>query len=293
MKSVSLRGPFAYYERKAAEDDRRIADLETEVRQRLAENSQLNQQLSQQVAENKRLQDTSKAQGEAQEKAQAIIDNLQAELVRSRQDHREELGRLTEQVSSLTHELERLTADSAVLRAELAKSVHQKQVTNTKLDQIRKKLGMSESEAKAFVQELDEARASSKAAREENRALVADNTSLKSQVESRSQHCMTLIGENKRLLEQVSELRSQLQKNQGELWMAKTEQHTAAAREVSSAKSFAQPMVVRETGTKAGGSQNRPPWTDTSKPTRGTLTVENDHVKSAVVRQALALRQPK
>lgn len=73
MKSVSLRGPFAYYERKAAEDDRRIADLETEVRQRLAENSQLNQQLSQQVAENKRLQDTSKAQGEAQEKAQAII----------------------------------------------------------------------------------------------------------------------------------------------------------------------------------------------------------------------------
>lgn len=54
---------------------------------------------------------------------------------------------------------------------------------------------------------------------------------------------------------QVSELRSQLQKNQGELWMAKTEQHTAAAREVSSAKSFAQPMVVRETGTKAGGSQ--------------------------------------
>mgnify|MGYP001807463918 CR=1 FL=1 len=140
-------------------------------------------------------------------------DNLQAELVRSRQDHREELGRLTEQVSSLTHELERLTADSAVLRAELAKSVHQKQVvsaeveahctswlgeaggdaeagggclsvacclwqrphgvtattrlvrarclctvllytsqTNTKLDQIRKKLGMSESEAKAFVQ---------------------------------------------------------------------------------------------------------------------------------------------
>ncbi|KAG2443351.1 hypothetical protein HXX76_001713 [Chlamydomonas incerta] len=128
---------------------------------------------------------------------------------------------------------------------------------------------------------------------EENRVLATDNASLKSQVESRSQHCMTLIGENKRLLEQVAELRSQLQKNQGELWMAKTEQQAAAAREVSSAKSLAQPMVVRETGAKAGGSQNRPPWIDMNKPTRGTLTVENENVKSNVVRQALALRQSK
>ncbi|KAG2443336.1 hypothetical protein HYH02_009401 [Chlamydomonas schloesseri] len=237
------------------------------------------------------MEEKARLEEEAKEKAQAIIDNLQAELVRTRQDHREEVGRLTEQVSSLTQELERLTADSAVLRAELAKSVHQKQVTNTKLDQIRKKLGMSESEAKAFVQELDEARASSKAMREENKVLAADNSSLKSQVESRSQHCMTLIGENKRLLEQVAELRSQLQKNQGELWMAKTEQQAAAARDGS--KSLAQPMVVREVGAKPGGSQNRPPWTDVNKPVRGTLTVENDRVKASVVRQALALRQAK
>ncbi len=97
----------------------------------------------------------------------------------------------------------RLRADAAVLRSELAKTVTAKSMTSAKLEQIRKRLGLSEGEARAFLQELDEARGACKALRDENKELHGDNAHLKQQLESRSQHTMTLIGDNKRLLEQV------------------------------------------------------------------------------------------
>ncbi len=84
--------------------------------------------------------------------AQTTLESVQGELARTRLDRAAEHAALTDQVGSLTSELQKLSAENAVLRSELAKTVHQKQVTNTKLEQIRKKLGLTESEAKAFIQ---------------------------------------------------------------------------------------------------------------------------------------------
>ncbi|GLC49635.1 hypothetical protein PLESTB_000269800 [Pleodorina starrii] len=414
MKALSLHGPWAYYERKAADNECRIADLESEVRQWKLQHDGLQQRLEQTESQNQQLQDVQLPELLSEKaRSQSIIDNLQAELARERLERADEHRQLTMEVSSLTQELQKISADNAVLRSELAKTVHQKQLTSSKLEQIRKKLGLSESEAKAFIQELDDARAASKALREENKELAADNSHLKQQVESRSQHCMTLIGENKRLLEQagpgggggngaagmcgigiggeckgaraalgdgtvgllesafpttrndllgyVADLRMQLQKQQGELWQAKTEQQTAvaAARQLQQQQASGRKppqVVVREwsqpsepagtttgsavagagprsglaasasTGSvamstvgsvaaasgarRAGGKQNRPPWSDggsskgasvasasaSSKslvhvPVGTTPLGHTDAAKAGVVRQALAVRQ--
>ncbi|GIL92574.1 hypothetical protein Vretimale_18968 [Volvox reticuliferus] len=298
MKALSLHGPWAFYERKAAENERRIADLEEEVLRWKSQHDELQQKLKNVEAERKQLQDV-QLPGLIADKgrSQGLIDSLQAELATERLERAEEHRHLTMEVSSLTQELQKLSADNAVLRSELAKTVHQKQLTSSKLEQIRKKLGLSESEAKAFIQELDEAKAASKALREENKELAADNTHLKQQVESRSQHCMTLIGENKRLLEQVAELRMQLQKQQGELWQAKTEQQNAmaAARQLQQqqgpgrrppqavVREWSEPGPAGITACKsvesggarpavrlAEGKQNRPPWSDTGSGKTGT-----------------------
>ncbi|GFR49640.1 hypothetical protein Agub_g11690 [Astrephomene gubernaculifera] len=345
MKALSLHGPWAYYERKAAENECRIVDLEAEVRRWKIAHDDLQNRLAQAEADQKRLQEKQlPSLLSEKERAIGVIDSLQAELARLRLERTEEHNQLTAQVSTLTDELQKLSAENTVLRSELAKTVHQKQLTSSKLDQIRKKLGLTESEAKAFIQELDEARASSKVLREENKELAADNAHLKGQVESRSQHCMTLIGENKRLLEQVAELRLQLQRQQGELWAAKTEHHTAAAavrqlQQTATAGARKQ-LVVRErppqqqqgaegaagttggdgggvatapavmgTAAKrgAGGSQNRPPWTDSASGKAGgagaastktthvpvgvASVVGTDAAKAGIVRQALAVRQ--
>ncbi|KXZ50139.1 hypothetical protein GPECTOR_17g775 [Gonium pectorale] len=230
MKALSLHGPWAYYERKSAEDGQRISDLEAEVRRWRGQVEELQHKLGEAEADAKHLQTVEVPTLRSdKDKAQGIIDNLQAELQTLRLERAGEQTQLTAQIAGLTEELQRLSADNAVLRSELAKTVHQKQTTSAKLEQIRKKLGLTESEAKAFIQELDDARANCKVLREENKELASDNALLKGQVEGRAQHCMTLIGENKRLLEQVAELRMQLQKQQGELWQAKTERQTATA----------------------------------------------------------------
>ncbi|GIL62486.1 hypothetical protein Vafri_16699 [Volvox africanus] len=329
MKALSLHGPWAYYERKAAENERRISDLEQEVLRWKSQHDELQQNLECVESERKRLQDV-QLPGLLAEKgrSQGLVDSLQAELATERLGRAEEHRQLTMEVSSLTQELQKISADNAVLRSELAKTVHQKQLTSSKLEQIRKKLGLSESEAKAFIQELDEAKAASKALREENKELAADNTHLKQQVESRSQHCMTLIGENKRLLEQVAELRMQLQKQQGELWQAKTEQQNAmaAARQLQApgrrppqavVREWSEPgiagaagMAVESGGGRAvvrlaEGKQNRAPWSDTGSGKTGMAGAvkpvvhipigvrplgATDTAKAGVVRQALAVR---
>ncbi|PNH09851.1 hypothetical protein TSOC_003493 [Tetrabaena socialis] len=267
MKALSLHGPWAFYERKAAENECRIGDLEAEVRRLRLAGDDLQTKLALAEGDKKRLAESDlPALRSGKERAEGIIDSLQAEVARLRQERSEEQSALTGQLGSVTSELQRLSADNALLRSELAKTVHQKQLTSSKLEQIRRKLGLTESEAKAFIQELDDARAASKGFREENTQLAADNTHLKQQasncnrgprrghggshtyVESRSQHCMTLIGENKRLLEQVADLRTQLNKQQGELWQVKTEQTNSAAavRQLQQATSSSSKVVVRE-----------------------------------------------
>lgn len=61
-------------------------------------------------------------------------------------------ARLQQQVAVLGEDLSKLSADNAVLRGELAKMVHLKQSTNSRLEEVRRKLGMSEAEANTFVQ---------------------------------------------------------------------------------------------------------------------------------------------
>lgn len=89
---------------------------------------------------------------EENERAKQVIDSVQAELSTARTAHSESHRQMAEKLASLTEELQRFTADNHVLRGELAKTVHSRQTTNTKLDLIRKKLGLTDSEAKVFVQ---------------------------------------------------------------------------------------------------------------------------------------------
>lgn len=257
MKSLSLNGPWAFYERKNAENECRLGELEAEVRRLKLNCDDLSSRLTEAHDGSRRLREVELPALQAEKQhALTALESVQAELARTRLDRAAEHAALTDQVSSLTCELQKLSAENAVLRSELAKTVHQKQVTNTKLEQIRKKLGLTESEAKAFIQELDEARASSKALREENTQLVNDNANLKQQLDSRSQHCMTLIGENKRLLGQVSELRMQLQKQQGDLWQAKAEQQAAAqaAQQATAPAARKAPQVVVREWQSGSGS---------------------------------------
>lgn len=153
MKALSLHGPWAYYERKAAENERRIADLEAEVLRWKSQHDELQQKHEYIETERRQLHEVDLPSLLAEKgKMQGILDNLQAELAGERLQRADEHAQLTREVSSLTQELQKLSADNAVLRSELGKTVHQKQLTSSKLEQIRKKLGLSESEAKAFIQ---------------------------------------------------------------------------------------------------------------------------------------------
>lgn len=118
-------------------------DLATEMQNKLAMESDSVKQLQERALPT--LQ-------EENERARGVINSLQEELNTARQGHAEAHKQLSEQVQSLTDDLQRLSADNAVLRSELAKTVHNKQTTNTKLDLIKKKLGLNESEAKVYIQ---------------------------------------------------------------------------------------------------------------------------------------------
>lgn len=75
--------------------------------------------------------------------------------------------------------------------------------THSKLEEARKRLGLTASEAQVFVKEFDEAVKANALLRKEVAQLQADRSQLQQQCENRSQHCMTLIAENKRLVDQV------------------------------------------------------------------------------------------
>jgi hypothetical protein len=184
MRALSLHGPWAYYERQNASNEARIAQLQAEVwlqsdahtgtprsqpgwdpgmRHWLISPVQVDRwrqdaeaeraDLSASRADNAQLRDHSvpTLQREAAQ-ARDMISQLQAELVQSRDSHEGSHLQLTEKLRSITEELQRVNADNAVLRGELAKTVHARTTTASKLDHVRKKLGLTESEAKVFIQ---------------------------------------------------------------------------------------------------------------------------------------------
>lgn len=85
------------------------------------------------------------------QRAKDIIDALEQEVQQLKLARRDTQAQLEEQVQGLTERLQQLTADNVVLRAELAKTVHTRHSTNSKLDEARKKLGLTEQEAFYFV----------------------------------------------------------------------------------------------------------------------------------------------
>jgi hypothetical protein len=74
---------------------------------------------------------------------------LQVDAQRSQQ--RETEATATAAVAALQTKLDTAIADNALLRSELSKTVHLKQATQTKIDAVRKHLGMTEPEAEFFV----------------------------------------------------------------------------------------------------------------------------------------------
>lgn len=95
---------------------------------------------------------------EEKERAVRLVDGLQAELSTARAAHSESHSQMEEQLAFLTAELQKVTADNGILRGELTKTVHTRQTTNTKLDMIRKKLGLTENEANVYIQVTRRAR---------------------------------------------------------------------------------------------------------------------------------------
>lgn len=153
MKALSLSGPWAFYERKNAENEARIAQLESEALRSRHDAESLSAQLAEARAEAAALRTDAvpQLQDEAA-RARELAEQLQAELAAVRGDKATAQRELSEQVQGLSDELQRVTADCAVLRAELAKTVHARTSTASKLDIVRKKLGLTESEAKVFIQ---------------------------------------------------------------------------------------------------------------------------------------------
>jgi cell division protein FtsB len=105
-----------------------------------------------------------------------------------------------------------------------------RQSTHSKLDEARRRLGLTAGEAQVFVKEFDEASRSNAALRSEVSGLRSERATLQQQCESRSQHCMTLIAENKRLVDQVAQLRRELVSLDQEGWKLRGQISKAVAR---------------------------------------------------------------
>ncbi|MEW5309397.1 MAG: hypothetical protein WDW38_001290 [Sanguina aurantia] len=272
MKSLQLNGPWAHFERQNSEAAARILQLEAEVK-----HWQQATQLAESCLEGARRENELLMSDEIpelrgqNERAKSVINQLHDEVALANADGEIARRQLAAQVESLTMELGKLSSDTLVLRAELAKSVHVKANTSHKLEAVRQKLGLTESEAKVFVAELDDLRASVKRMRSEISSLSSDKAALQQQVDSRSQHCMTLISENKRALAQASEVRQQVAGLQTELSDSKRELRAAGVALLQR-----KPLVCKEKAewqgtagkTKAKSpaalerDQNRAPWMD-------------------------------
>ncbi|EFJ41665.1 hypothetical protein VOLCADRAFT_98379 [Volvox carteri f. nagariensis] len=313
MKALSLHGPWAYYERKSAENERRIADLEQEVLRWKSQHDELQHKVEYLEAERKQLQGV-QLPGLLAEKgrSQGIIDNLQAELARERLERADEHRQLTVEVSSLTQELQKLSADNAVLRSELAKTVHQKQLTSTKLEQIRKKLGLSESEAKAFIQvaelrmQLQKQQGEIWQAKTEQQTALAAARQLQQQQQPGSgRRSSQLVMREWSVPGELGSGAAAGERPAAALAAGRT--GTCGVTACASTGSVGVASVASE--RRAGGKQNRPPWSDASRgkgaaaaSTAGVakpvvhvpVSVKplgpTDAAKAGIIRQALAAR---
>ena len=176
------------------------------------------------------------------ERARLLLAQMQSELDATKSKSSTTTEELQIQLLSLKTEVERLTADNNLLKQELSKAVQVRSAAHNKVDEARRKLGLSPSEAQVFIKEFDESTKANAQLRKDLQQLQTDRNHLAQQCEQRSSHCMTLISENKRLVDQISDLRQQVVASEADAWRlrqqlsatAQRDSHLAAKREAAS-----------------------------------------------------------
>lgn len=176
------------------------------------------------------------------ERARLLLSQMQSELDEGKTSASTAVKELQIQLSSVKEEAERLSVDNALLKQELAKAVQVRSAAHTKVDEARRKLGLSPSEAQVFIKEFDESARANAQLRKDLQQISIDRNHLAQQCEQRSSHCMTLISENKRLVDQISNLRQQVVSSEADAWRlrqqlsasAQRDQHLVAKREAAS-----------------------------------------------------------
>lgn len=159
------------------------------------------------------------AQGMGQERSvnAATISRLQSELCTCQEQRsavQEELSQLRSlhdsSAADTQQQLHELREANATMAEERARVASVREATASKLLEVRTRLGLSEAEARHFLQELDLARSKAEELRRERDRMAADQQARSEQARSRSQHCLVLIEDNKRLMGTVAALRSQV-----------------------------------------------------------------------------------
>ncbi|GAX73278.1 hypothetical protein CEUSTIGMA_g732.t1 [Chlamydomonas eustigma] len=286
MKTLSLHGPWAHYEKQRAENETRIAALEGEI--------SYWHQLANEAIQKTRLWEekhviSQKKVDEVQaenDRARDLITSLEKEITDVKGNGCAMTWDLEAQLSALRGELMHLNSENAQLKQELAKNVMVRSSTHNKLDEARKRLGLTSLEAQVFVKEFDEACRSNQHLRKEVSALQSDRSQLQQQCENRSQHCMTLIAENKRLADQVTELRKQSVDLDQENWRLRQQISAAASRQQHlSQKKEAAAAVCKDRPQwqgSADASKNASHSLDTPVPTsRGSRPTKGSVLKNA------------
>lgn len=157
MKSVSLHGPWAFYERKCSEQDGRIQQLEGEVAYYRALATEAKEQLS--AAEDKvqGLQNHTipSLQNESQLHLE-LVSQLQAQLEEERRKTAERDEEAAAREHATTEQLQSLLADNVFLKGELVKHMQTRQLTSTKVEEARRKmmqnvLSLTPSEADCYI----------------------------------------------------------------------------------------------------------------------------------------------
>ena len=121
MKSISLSGPWADYERRLAEQQARLVAQQGELQQWRQHCGECEALLQEERAKSSLLAEGTLPAVQAEnDRARQLIAQLEGELAQARDEAHANEAKLQEQLASARGELQHLAADQGVLRNELS-----------------------------------------------------------------------------------------------------------------------------------------------------------------------------
>ncbi len=152
MKSFTLNGAWAAQELQTREVRDRCSALEQEVVRWKSACEERDQHLARereklQRLENTRLPELENRLAAAEHTVRKLMDDLEQQQLATQKA--QESGATA--VAVLQGQLDAATADNAVLKAELAKHMHLRAATHNKVEEAKRKLGLSQPEAEFFI----------------------------------------------------------------------------------------------------------------------------------------------